>query len=236
MRWPLLLLVLLLTGCGARSQLQVVADTRAAAQAAAAMPDGPARARLYEAIGRSVVAMTEDLPGLPAPTWTPQEIAAEPETFIEATAETAANPPKHEPLPVDEHREPSLRDRLADDGNRLIGWGKWAAIGGLVLSLLGMAYGAFGWTFLGWIGRLLIAPFLAPVFRLVASLGCGMVGVGASMVWLAANLWWFLGSLAVIGAGVAAYHHRDIAAAWDRLRAGLARLWARFRPTPKPKV
>lgn len=56
-----LICALALVGCGARSQLQVIADTGAAAKAATTMPDGPARAALFEAIGRSVVAAQERL-------------------------------------------------------------------------------------------------------------------------------------------------------------------------------
>jgi hypothetical protein len=40
------------------------------------MPDGPARAALYEAIGRSVLAMTADLPGMPSSTGFPSSFRA----------------------------------------------------------------------------------------------------------------------------------------------------------------
>lgn len=226
-----LLLVALLAGCN-RSQPQVIADTRAAALAAGAMPDGPARQALYEAIGRSVVAMTDDLPGLPAPTWTPEEIKVDPGAFIDATADSVAEPPPHEPIAPPVPPAPGMRDRLAEEGERLIAWGKWAAIAGGALSLLGWAYGLFGWTFLGWVGRLILSPLLSPIFRLAASLGTASVGLGAAMVWLAANWWIFLGAVLAIGTGIAIYHHRDIAKAWDRTRAA----WTRFRTPAKPKV
>ena len=76
MRAPLLLAILLaVAGCGTpRAQLQLIADTRAAAIAAPQMADAASRAAVYEAVGRSVVAATEHLDGLPAPTWAPAVI------------------------------------------------------------------------------------------------------------------------------------------------------------------
>lgn len=225
----LAIVIALLSGCGYRSQLQVIADTRAAAQAAAAMPDVPARARLYEAIGRSVVAMTENLPGLPEPTWTPEEIAAEPDSFIEETTNTAAEPPKHEPVAPPEPPRPGPADILREIGEQALRWGTWAALAGIVALLL---------RFVPWwgVGAFFSWGPLATIAGLSASLGSFATITGSAAMWLADYLWIVVLSVAVSGVGVAVFHLPRFKPLRDRLTAAPRRLWSRFRSSPKPKV
>lgn len=227
MRWFALAIVILLSGCGSRSQLQVAADTRAAAQAAAATPDGPARARLYEAIGRSVVAMTEDVPGLPEPTWTPDQIKADPEPFIEATAKTVANPPKHEAKPLDPP-SPGPADILREIGEQALRWGTWAALAGIVALLL---------RFVPWwsVGAFFSWGPLATISGLSASLGSFATITGSAAMWLADYLWVVVLAVVVSGVGVAIFHLPRFKPLRDRLTAAPRRLWGKVISS-KPKA
>lgn len=206
-RLALVLLCCMLAGCGARPQRQVIADTRAASRAAASMPDGPARAALYEAIGRSVLALTDNLPGLPSPTWSPAEIAADPEEFIEATAESAAKPPAYEAPPNTGPPRPGPSDILREIGNTMLRLGAWVGgIGSIVLLIAALGLG----------GSLLALPFVLPVVRLAASLGTASVVVGAAMSWLAAYLWAVVLVCVLAAAGVAWFHRKGLIRAWRK--------------------
>ena len=206
------------SGCGARTQRQVTADTRAAAQAAATMPDGPARAALYEAIGRSVLALTDNLPGLPSPTWSPAEIAADPEEFIEATSESAAKPPAYEAPPNTGPPRPGPADILREIGEQALRWGTWAALAGIVALLL---------RFVPWwgIGAVFSWGPLATLAGLSASLGSFATITGSAAMWLADYLWIVVLAVVVSGVGVAIFHLPRFKPLRDRLTAAPRRLW-----------
>lgn len=205
----LFLVVLVIAGCGARTQRQVTADTRSAAQAAASMPDGPARSALYEAIGRSVLAATDNLPGLPSPSWSPAEIAAEPSPFIKATAESVAHPPAYEAPPSTGPPRPGPADILREIGAKALACGAWCALAGIVALLL---------RFVPWwgIGAVFSWGPLATLAGLSASLGSFATVAGSAAMWLASYLWVVVLVCVIAAAGVAWFHRKDLARVWRK--------------------
>ncbi len=177
-------LLLMLGGCDeARAHAQATADTRAAVQAAQQTPDAAARLRLYDAIGRNIVALTDDLP-LPPPTQTPAEIVADPSAFIAAAEKPVAKPE----LPKVDQTKTATIDPvswvLTHAGTLFM----WAGLG--VLGLLGLVLAACLIPWFG-IGAALMA-ILKPWSEYLIETAIGAVAaiaVGYALRWLGSHAW-----------------------------------------------
>jgi hypothetical protein len=212
-RLLLLLAVLALASCGDRAWPQRAADLRAAALAAGQAKDATTCDRILRALAADVVALTATMPGLPAPTWTPDEITADPEPYAASTADPA---PAYQPPAPPKPPGPSPAERLRQLGDRVLVWGGIAAAIGAALLLVGVA-GRF--LPLGWVGSLVASPVVAPLARLAASLGGASVAIGAAMSWLADWLWLVVLVGVLTGVVVAWFHRRGLAAAWRKILA-----------------
>jgi hypothetical protein len=208
-----MLAALLLTGCGSRAWVQVAADARAISLAMSQTSDAAARAKLAAALGANVLAMTEPITDLPAPTWTPTELCADPDLPAKATAASLETPPRYEAPPPP---PPSPADRLRKLGDHVLWWGGLAAAIGAALLAVGFLA---RWVPMGWIGWLLTSPIVSPIARLAASLGSASVVIGAAMSWLADWLWAIVLAGVVGLAIVAIVHRNDIRKAWRKLWA-----------------
>lgn len=203
-------IVLLMLGCGDRAWPQRAADLRAAAQAAGQATDPTTCDRILRALAADVLALTASMPDLPAPTWTPAEIAVDPEPYAAAATEPA---PAYQPPAPPKQPGPTPAERLRQLGDRILVWGGIAAAVGAALLLVCVA-GRF--LPLGWVGSLLASPVVAPLARAAASLGGASVAIGAAMSWMADWLWLVV-LVCFLAAGVVIYvHRRAIAAAWRR--------------------
>lgn len=202
-----------MAGCDSRTYLGAVADLRAGAQAAQQTTDAAARSRLYTAIGRRILALTDSIPDLPKPEQDPAAIVADPDTYCAATPPA----PAYEAPPPP---PPSPWQRFRSLGDSLVFWGGIVCAAGAVLSLVGWVAGRAGWAGLVW--SIIGSPITAGVARLGASLGGASALLGAGVVW-AVTYWWAIVIavvLAVAGAGF--YHRKDIARLWARISRGKA--------------
>jgi len=206
-------IVLLPLGCKGRYWSQRAADIRAAAQAAGQAQDQTTCDRILRALAADVLALTASMPGLPASTWTPAEIAADPEPYASATADPA---PAYQPPAPPKPPGPSPAERLRQLGDRILVWGGIAAAVGAALLLVGAA-GRF--LPLGWVGSLIASPVVSPLARLAASLGGASVAIGAAMSWLADWLWLVVLVCAMASAVVAWVHRRGLISAWRKVAA-----------------
>jgi hypothetical protein len=228
-------LLLMLGGCDKQARVkswtQSASDTRAAVQAAEQTPDPAARLRLYEAIGRSVLILTDELPmALPKPTQTPEQIVANPAPFIASVAVPVAK--LEQPKPAVDTLAP-----LKDDARLAIRIGAWVGLIGSILWVaslfIDVASLAPGWygTALRWFAK------LGFVWRIAASVGGVAVVVGACVLWALNHPWVIAGAIACGLAWVALIHHKDVAAGWHRalclINAILGRMHAHTAP-PKP--
>lgn len=209
-------LVLLLASCSDRAWPQRAADLRAAALAAGQAQDQTTCDLILKAMAADILALTATMPDLPASTWTPTEIAADPEHYAEAAAERA---PAYDPPAPPASAPP---DRLRALGDSVLTWGGIvAAVGWALWILAGLASWA-PWLRLGWVGALVSSPAISPLVRAAAALGSSSVVVGAALSWLAAWLWLVV-LACVVAAGVAAwFYRRAICRAWARVRGRAA--------------
>lgn len=207
-----LLAVVSLAGCESRTYLGAIADARAGAQAATAA-DAKARSAILESVGRRVLALTDGIPDLPAPTQTPAEIAANPADYC---ATTPPAPAYEAPPPP----PPSIWQRFRSLGDRMITWGGIACAVGSVLLLVG-----WGASWLGWAGpvwSILGSPLVSGLARLAASLGGTSAILGTWVAW-AADCWWAIliaGALTIAIIGIA--HRKGLAKIWQRITKGRA--------------
>lgn len=203
MRSLLVIALLCLSACS-RSQLEVAADTRAGAIAYQAETDPAKRAVIADGIAAGVIATTENLPGLPDPEMTPDEIRSDPEVYRDDMLDQQEDPPEYEPPPVGDRPA----DVLTEVGNTMTFWGAW--VGGIAALLL--VVGAVG---LG--GAVLASPMVISIIRVAASMGTGSAIVGSGMVWLA-PYWWAVVALVALGIGF--YHRKGLMKYWNKLVRG----------------
>lgn len=233
-------LLLMFGGCDkqARKQIQCVSDARAGAQAIKAIPaDQPIPVDLARGLADNVLAATEHLPDLPAPTMTPLEIGKDPAAYAKTAAISAASPP---PYVAPKATAPAV-DTLAplkDDCRLAIEWGAIIGVLGTILwgaSLFidpaAIAGGVAGWV----LGKVLGLSF---IWRLAASAGGVAVVVGAAGLWALDHPWVIVGAIAAALAWVGLVHHKDMGAAWHRilglLHATVGKLHGHSTPAPKP--
>lgn len=202
MRSLLIIALLCLSACS-RSQLEVAADTRAGAVAYQAETDPAKRAVIADGIAAGVIATTENLPGLPEPEMTPDEIRSDPSSYRDDMMDAKEDPPAYEPPPSGERPA----DQLTDIGNTMTFWGGWAG----ALSVLLLLVGLTPW------GAWLRFPAILGIIRLGASLGTGSAIIGSGMVWLA-PYWWAVVALVALGIGF--YHRKGLMKYWNKLVRG----------------
>lgn len=204
-----LLAVLLLAGCASRSYLEAISDARSGVQAAQQTPDAAARERLYDAVGRRILALTDAIPSLPAPLHSPAEIVAAPDAYCEAAAPAPAYqaPPPPPPSPW---------ERFRHLGDTMIRWGSILFACAGTLALVGWIAGRLGWAGIIW--SIVGSPVTSGIARLAASLGGGSALLGTGVVW-ATTYWWAIVLAALLALAWAAITHRK----------DLARMLARFK-------
>lgn len=175
-------LSILLTGCN-RTQMQVIADARADARALqsprAADLTPEQRDLIAHALADNVLAATADLPGIPAPAMTSDEVLASPYKAGKAAHAAAANPPDNS-LAVP-GRAP-IPDPL---GNIFATIGAWEVrIGVVAVSAAALAIGLSFWP--------MVSAFLAPfrwLYEDALVVGSLLVVTGAGILWVGRHTW-----------------------------------------------
>lgn len=216
-----MLAALALCGCG-QSQRQVISNARAGAQAYLKATDPGVKAKIAEGLAKNVIAATADIPNLPEPKMTPDEVIADPDEYCDYALEAYEGPPKFDlvaPKPT-----PSPWTFFEMLGNETMEWGSIIAIVGLVVMLLGWCVGKFGWG--GLLFKLIASPLIAPIARVAAALGGLASAVGAAILWLM-TYWWVAALLLLAGLGwFAIVHHKDVArciewikSMWHKIKA-----------------
>lgn len=197
-----------LAGCDSRSYLGAVADARATAQAAKLASDPLARAKLYEEVGRRVMALSDGIPDLPKPERDPALIVADPDGWCSTDA---PSPPYEAPPPP----APSPWQQFRHLGDTMIRWGGILFACAGTLALVGWIAGKLGWAGIIW--SIVGSPITSGLARLAASLGGGSALLGTGVVW--ATIYWWAIVLAVLLALVlvAITHRKDAMRIWSRV-------------------
>jgi hypothetical protein len=205
---------LVLSGCGDRSQLQVISDTRAGAQAYQKAKTPDQRAKIADGVMAGTLAATDHM-DLLSPTWTPDQILADPAPFLAAANASAADPPPYVAPQIDPPG-PSPADILRGIGAKALHWGAWAALAGIVALLL---------RFVPWlsIGAIFAWGPLSTVAGLAASIGSFATVVGSAAMWLADWLWLVVLIAVAAAVIVALFHWPQIRRAWAKARAHITK-------------
>ena len=195
--------LLALSACG-RSQLELIPDARAGAQAYQQETDPVKREQIANGLATLVIAATENIPALPDPGMTVAEIRADPAEFVEQAQDAAEEPPPYEGMPVE---APRPSDQLTGIGSTMVTVGGWTGAIAIVLLLVSLT---------PWGAWLRIAG-VASVIRLIASTGTGSALVGSAMVYLA-PYWWL--AVALVALGIGFYHRKGLMKYLKKIRGG----------------
>lgn len=209
-----LLIALLCYGCTEdRKHMQVVADSRAAAEllSGSSVQDPALRDKIVKGLVLNVIAATSNIPDLPPPTAAPMAIAADPDSYLKSAEASAASPPPYvaEDIP---RTGPSAPEIVRNIGRDLLYWSAWVGCIGIVI----LVVGAFGMG-----GAALANPVVFTVIKLAASMGSAGMVVGGAMTWLADYFWLVVLACTLSAIGVAIYHRHDIRNGVNKLRAKL---------------
>lgn len=163
----ILLLVVLIAGCGDRIMPQVVADTRAEAKAYQ-LAQEDTKPKVADHLATDVITVTENYPDLPKPTATPLAIAADPTVLDKPVAKSAENPPAYvAPKSIKVDPLPSL---LISTGSKFVVIGS-TVVGACILSAV----------------LSLWVPVLVSFMTIIEEagiLGGAAVLIGSCMIWI----------------------------------------------------
>jgi hypothetical protein len=205
----------------------MLADARAGSQAYQAEVDPAKQAVIATGLASTVIAATANVPSLPPPAMTAQQIQADPAAYAKSGEKAQANPPPYVPDDQPAPR-PGPADILRDIGEQALRWGTWAAIAGIVALLL---------RFVPWwgIGAIFSWGPLSTIAGLSASLGSAATVTGTAAMWLSGYLWLVVAAVALSAVGVAIFHLPALRPLRDRIAGAPRRLLSRLnRPQPKP--
>jgi len=168
-----LLVILTLTGCGSRSQTQIVADIRAEAQAYQVASTPAIAKAIADALAADVIAATAQIPDLPTPTHAVHEIIADPAIMEDPAKDAQADPPPYvPPTVVTPDPTPAL----------FVEFGTWVlrlGMAGITLSILAFAVSK-------WVPVLGAFTSIIEEVFILSALGC-LIGVG--LIWTGRNTW-----------------------------------------------
>ena len=184
---------LMLCSCGDRSQLQVIADARAAAQAYHKAPS-PA---IADALSDDVLAATESFTDLPAPTFTPDQIIAAPAPAKANAVQSLKSPPPFQSPAGDTSK--NLGGQIETVGKMCVYTGSGLSIFAALAAGLVLLIPAVALT----LGRFM------NIIEDIGVIGVLLLLLGAAFEWLGNNIWLIWSTIAV-AAGIAIIRFRPL--------------------------